>query len=286
MPISALTIGFIGGGNMGEAFLSSLISASIVPRASIWVSDVDYNRLDFLKKKYIIHTTSDNKSLYSKCNTVVLAIKPQQMESVLSQIAPKSTGIPKKKRIISIAAGIPIRKIERYLYEHLSESARRHIPVIRVMPNTPALVRCGISGMSFNRYTTAADIRITRKLFESIGSVIEFNEQELDAVTALSGSGPAYIFYLVESMIEAGIRMGLNPDDASLLTRMTLRGASLLLDYQNESPEILRRKVTSPGGTTEAAIGLLEREEVKKRIIRAIKAAADRAKELSSESSS
>ncbi|MEW5910066.1 MAG: pyrroline-5-carboxylate reductase [Thermodesulfobacteriota bacterium] len=285
MPESVLTMGFIGGGNMGEAFISALIEGRTVSRTSIWVSDVDQIRLDFLKNKYRINIAHDNQFLYSRCNTIILAVKPQQMEIILSQIAPNKTGIPRtKKRIISIAAGIPIRKIENRLYDGLNETSRKYLPVIRVMPNTPALVRCGISGMSSNRYASRADLRITRKLLESIGIAIQFEEEALDAVTALSGSGPAYLFYLAEAMIEAGIRMGLNPDDATRLTRMTLKGASVLLDQQDEPPEALRQKVTSPGGTTEAALRILDHGEVKKTIVQAIQAACNRARDLSGES--
>jgi len=135
--------------------------------------------------------------------------------------------------------------------------------------------------MSANRYANAEDVKVARTILEPMGIVIEFKEEDLDAVTALSGSGPAYVFYLVEAMIEGGINAGLDPDDAATLTITTLKGALKLLEELNESPELLRRKVTSPGGTTEAAFKVLENNRVKQKIIQALAAAAARSKELS-----
>ncbi|OGP61027.1 MAG: pyrroline-5-carboxylate reductase [Deltaproteobacteria bacterium RBG_13_49_15] len=275
-------IGLIGGGNMGEAFIAALTHSHTAEPPAIWVSDVDKRRLTRLQNAYGVNITNDNIELYLNCDIVVLAVKPQQMEKVLSQIASKPHGKSvKKKRIISIAAGVPIKKIERFLYAGLKESEKKRLPIIRVMPNTPALVLCGMSGMSANRHASADDIRIARKILGAIGHVIEFPERDLDSVTALSGSGPAYIFYFVESMIEAGSRIGLRPEDAKTLTLMTLKGAHALLENRHEGPEKLRRKVTSPGGTTEAALSILEKRRVKDTIIYAIEAAAKRAKELS-----
>ena len=182
--------------------------------------------------------------------------------------------------MISIAAGFPLRKIEKSLYQKLNKQACQKLPIIRVMPNTPALVLAGMSGMSANRNATQEDVKTPRTILEAMGKVIEFKEESLDAVTALSASGPAYIFYLVESMIQAGINLGLKPDDAVLLSITTLRGAAKLLEESKESPESLRHKVTSPGGTTEAALKVLEQYDFKPGIIEAIAAATRRSKEL------
>jgi len=149
------------------------------------------------------------------------------------------------------------------------------------MPNTPALVLEGMAGMSSNKYVDNNDLADAKKILGSMGKVIEFDEKDLDAVTALSGSGPAYVFYLIESMIEGGINVGLNPDSAKILTLATLKGSVKLIENLNESPEILRNKVTSPGGTTEAALKVFEANDVKQNIIKAILAAASRSKELS-----
>ena len=156
-----------------------------------------------------------------------------------------------------------------------------NLPIIRVMPNTPALVLSAVSGMSPNRFVTEEDARVARTLLQAVGEVIEFEEEALDAVTALSGSGPAYVFYLVESMTEAGIQMGLEPATAASLAAATLRGAAKLLEASGEPPEELRRKVTSPGGTTAAAIDVFEKRGFKSIIIAAIASATRRAQELS-----
>jgi pyrroline-5-carboxylate reductase len=163
----------------------------------------------------------------------------------------------------------------------LDEAARKRLAIIRVMPNTPALVLEGMSGMTPNPNAGEQEIAITRKILEAMGRVVEFKEQDMDAVTALSGSGPAYVFYLIESMVAAGIHVGLNPEDAEVLSLQTMKGALKLMLEGNESPEQLRRKVTSPGGTTEAAFHVFEKHRVKQHIVDAIAAATRRSKELS-----
>ncbi len=275
-------IGLIGAGNMGEAFVGAILRAGISDPSMIFVSDINKERLDILDKCYGIKTIDDNSTLFSECGVVILAVKPQQMDLLLSEIAgQKGYHISDRKIVISIAAGITIKKIENFLYSPLNENSKKKLPIIRVMPNTPALVLSGMSGMSSNRYATADDVKIARTILSAMGKVIEFKEDELDAVTALSGSGPAYVFYLVESMIQAGIYAGLDPNDAAILTLTTLKGALALMEERNESPERLRQQVTSPGGTTEAAFKVLEKNGVKQSIIKAIEAATKRSKELS-----
>ncbi|OQX23543.1 MAG: pyrroline-5-carboxylate reductase [Desulfobacteraceae bacterium IS3] len=282
--MSALSykIGFIGAGNMGEAMVGALIRADIFSPAMIMMSDVYQDRLEYMRKTYGVTVMSDNFRLFSESDIIVLAVKPQQMGQVLADIAgQKEYRISSRKRIISIAAGILIRKIEDALYPPLNDASRQNLPIIRVMPNTPALVLAAMSGMSANRHADAGDIRITRTILESMGQVVEFEEKQLDAVTGLSGSGPAYLFYLAEAMIAGGIAAGLTPQNAETLTLQTLYGAVKLLTERKEPPEVLRRKVTSPGGTTEAAIKLMETHGVGKHIAEAIVAAANRSEELS-----
>jgi pyrroline-5-carboxylate reductase len=275
-------IGFIGAGNMGEALVGAIIRSDISDPSRIFVTDISNERLDIMKNKYGVSHMRDHFELFSECNIVVIAVKPQQIAHLLSQISERETRkINERKLVISIAAGITLQKLEDFLYRHLDEPSMAMLPIIRVMPNTPALVLAGMSGISANRYATPEDIKMTRALLESMGKVIEFKEEHMDAVTALSGSGPAYVFYLVESMIQGGIKMGLDPKDAVTLTLTTLKGSLKLMQAQNEPPEILRQKVTSPGGTTEAAFNVLESNRVKQNIIEAIAAAARRSKELS-----
>jgi pyrroline-5-carboxylate reductase len=275
-------IGIIGGGNMGEAFAGAMIKSGIFPPSSITVSDVMPERLKILKNTYGINITHDNFLLFDACHVLILAIKPQQMDDVLSDIVKyPHFFIKERKLIVSIAAGITIGKIESLLYEPLDENSRKMLPVIRVMPNTPSLVLQGMSGMSANRYAQEEEIILTRRILEAMGHVMEFDEKRLDAVTGLSGSGPAYVFYLIESMIAAGVELDLDYEDAKVLTLNTVKGAVALMEARDETAKELRKKVTSPGGTTEAAFKLLEKNQVKQTFIQAITAAANRASELS-----
>jgi pyrroline-5-carboxylate reductase len=274
--------GFIGAGNMAEAFIGAVTRAGIIPSTMIYASDVNADRLSVLKKTYGISVVDDNYKIFSMCDIIVLAVKPQQMSDVLSHITSRNEyGIERRKIVISIAAGITLGKLESFLYAPLERDVSGKLPIIRVMPNTPALVLAGMSGMAPNRNAVPDDINTTRTILEAMGKVIEFKEEALDAVTALSGSGPAYVFYLVESMIQGGIDMGLDPYDASILTLTTLKGSVALIEEIGESPELLRRRVTSPGGTTEEAFKVLEKKRVKETIIEAMAAAARRSKELS-----
>lgn len=278
-----LKTGFIGAGNMGEAFTGALVKSGIIQPSDVFLGDVNEERLKVLKEAYSINTLNDNSMLFSECDIVVLAVKPQIMPQILSELETYIEKHPPERRklIISIAAGITMKKIEDALYSKIDESIAQNMPVIRVMPNTPALVLSGMSGMCANRYASEDDLEITRDILKTIGDVVEVEEEEMDAVTAVSGSGPAYVFYLIESMIEAGISIGLEPEAASILTQKTIKGAIKLIEEKKESPVDLRRKVTSPGGTTEAAFKVLENNRVKDIIIEAITAAANRSKELS-----
>lgn len=273
--------GFIGAGNMAEAIIGAITRTGVIPSSMVYASDVNAERLNMLKKTYSISGTADNMKLFSICDIIVLAVKPQQMADVLQQLTgQKEYSVPRRKLVISIAAGVPLDKLENLLYSPLSKGENENLPIIRVMPNTPALVLAGMSGMTPNRHALPDDINAARTILEAMGKVIEFKEDDLDAVTALSGSGPAYLFYLAESMIQAGINMGLDPYDASILTSTTLKGAVTLMEEMNEPPELLRRRVTSPGGTTEEAFRVLEKKKVKEAIAEAIAAAAKRSKEL------
>lgn len=273
--------GFIGAGNMAEAVIGAITRTGVISSSMVYASDINTERLNTLKKTYNISVVADNLKLFSMCDIVVLAVKPQQMTDVLQQLtSQKEYAVPRRKLVISIAAGVPLAKLESLLYAPLSKGENENLPIIRVMPNTPALVLAGMSGMTPNSHALPDDINAARTILEAMGKVIEFKEDDLDAVTALSGSGPAYLFYLAESMIQAGISLGLDPYDASILTNTTLKGAVVLMEEMNESPELLRRRVTSPGGTTEEAFRVLEKKKVKEAIAEAIAAAARRSKEL------
>jgi pyrroline-5-carboxylate reductase len=282
MQVGKKKIGIIGGGNMGEAFAGAMIKTGIFQPSFITISDIMPERLNFLKKTYGINITQDNFMVFDSCDVLILAVKPQQMDHLLTGISRHPNyAVRKRKLIISIAAGITIGKIENLLYKSLDDYSRKMLPVIRVMPNTPALVLQGMSGMSSNQHAQKEEIDMTRKILKAMGHVIEFDEQHIDAVTALSGSGPAYVFYIIESMIAAGMEMNFNYEDAKMLTLNTIKGSVALMEARSDTAEELRKKVTSPGGTTEAAFKILEKNQVKQTFIQAIIAAANRASELS-----
>ncbi|MEE8399543.1 MAG: pyrroline-5-carboxylate reductase, partial [Desulfobacterales bacterium] len=199
-------IGLIGCGNMGEAIVGAMIKGHIADPNKITVSDALMDRLDYIRSTYRVSVTPENTDVFFENDVVILAVKPQQMGPLLSDISRHGDyRIAQRKIVISIAAGIPLKTIERALYAPLDPAATKQLPLIRVMPNTPALVLAGISGMSANQNAIAEDRAVAQTILSAMGKVIEFDEKDLDAVTALSGSGPAYVFYLVESMIAAGI---------------------------------------------------------------------------------
>jgi pyrroline-5-carboxylate reductase len=276
-------IGIIGAGNMGEAFAGGLIRAGVTDPSDLTVSDVSRERLDFLKESLGIQVASDNAGIFRENDIVILAVKPQVMTQVLDGVVedPDYSSIGSRKLILSIAAGITTRNLETIFYRGLDEKSMENLPIIRAMPNMPALVLAGTSGMSGNRFVTPEDLQTATTIMEAIGIAVQVQEADLDGVTALSGSGPAYVFFLAESMIDAGIALGFDPDIAKRLTLNTLKGAVKLMEEGDDSPEILRRRVTSPGGTTEAAFKVIEGNNVKENLVEAISAAAERSRELS-----
>jgi len=266
------TIGFIGGGNMAEAIIRGVIKAKIYKPEHIFVSDIRQNRLEFLGEEYRVIAVEKNAELVDKAETVVLSIKPQNMTDVLADI--KDAAKP-ENLIISIAAGIRISNIAAVL---------GNVPIVRVMPNTPALIGQGAAALYGNEKAKPR-LDKARSIFESVGlAVVVNNEDLIDAVTAVSGSGPAYYFLLMEEMIEAAVVLGLARNLAKDLVLQTAKGASLLAieaDKDKESPAVLRRKVTSPGGTTAAAMNVFAAKNFGLMIADALKAATDRSRALS-----
>ena len=222
-----------------------------------------------LQLRYKIGASADSRWAAREANIILLAVKPQHMAHVLKEIGPV---VRTSQLVLSIAAGVPTSFIEKFL--------GRGVPVIRIMPNTPALIGAGAAAMARGRWAKAAHEKTVESIFATVGSVVTVTEKHMDAVTALSGSGPAYLFYLAEAMQEAGSRMGLASHVADGLVRQTLKGASLLLAQSHEEPKTLRQRVTSPGGTTEAALKVLEQLRVKPAITKAIGRAQRRAREL------
>lgn len=274
------TIGFIGSGNMAEAIIAGLTRAGLYKADCIIASDKSGERLGHLEKNFNIKTSDSNRTVFLESSIVILSVKPQNMKEVLEEIKPDAS-ISEKKIIISIAAGIKTDLIEKIIYSCIDEKNRILFPVARTMPNTPGLAGAGMTGICFNSAMSEEDARTVTGIFESMGKTLVCSENEMDAVTAMSGSGPAYVFYFMESMIEAGKKLGFTDDASLLLAIETVKGAVKLMESRNESPESLRKKVTSPGGTTEAAIGKMESSGVKIGIIEGILAASERSGELS-----
>ncbi|MBI4654160.1 MAG: pyrroline-5-carboxylate reductase [Nitrospirae bacterium] len=254
---------------MAEAMIKGMCQSVKVSKcqSKILVSEPREDRRKYLEQSYGVKTTSSNKDAASLCNIIILAVKPQNMETVLDEIKDL---VNEDKTVVSIAAGITLS----YLQSKLKTKK-----LIRVMPNTPALVQEGMSVISLCECFSDTDILTVREIFMSIGKVITLPEKYMDAVTALSGSGPAFIAFFIEAMIEAGVKMGLNRDNASELTIQTLIGTAKLLKTGMPA-EKLREMVTSPGGTTAAGLKVFNEKGLKDIVVSAIEAATNRAKEL------
>ena len=269
------TIGFVGGGNMGQALIKGIIRANLYKPRNVFVSDVRQERLDFLAKTYGVRAVDANGALAAEVDVLVLSVKPQTMTEALEGI---KDVIRSDTLVISIAAGIKISNVTDVLGD---------MAVVRVMPNTPALIGQGASALFANDRAKPI-LEKAVKIFSAVGrAVIVESEDLMDAVTAVSGSGPAYYFLLTEEMIKAGVELGLSEDVAKELVLQTAKGAALLAaeaDKDGQSPAELRRKVTSPGGTTEAALKVFADGNFGQLTAAAVKRARDRGRELSAES--
>ena len=262
------SVGFIGGGNMAEAIIKGLLSGGMAPR-SILVSDPVQARRAHLATTLSVRTTDDNQEVAAQSDLLILAIKPQMAASVLSAL---ESVVTPQKLVISIMAGISTTLIE--------ESLQSGCRVIRSMPNTPALVQAGATAICGGRRTTDADLELAKELFSLIGSVYQVGERQMDAVTGLSGSGPAYVFSFVEALSDAGVKNGLPRDVATGLAIQTVLGSAQLLQQSSEHPAVLRDRVSSPGGTTIAALHTLENGRLHGLLMDAVDAAVKRSKEL------
>ena len=266
----ALAVGFVGGGNMATALVRGLLGGGLYRPDQIGVSDVDAAKLAALRRRFKIVTTRDNPALVRDAKVVVIAVKPQIIDAVLAEMRAGVTGA---KLFVSIAAGVTTARLEA----GLGAGAR----VLRVMPNTPALLGKGVSVLVGGRHATAADARVGRRLLGAVGqAVVVQDERLLDAVTGLSGSGPAYVYLFAEGLIAGGVAAGLPESLAVQLALQTLTGAAAMLQESGESPETLRRMVTSPGGTTLAGLGELERQGFKAAVVAAVTTATRRSVEL------
>ena len=264
-----MKLGIVGTGNMGEAILKGLLD-NVLKTQDIICVDKSQESLDRIAKAYQV-VCSAEMSAIKDCDVVLLAVKPQNMDEVLPSMGKV---ISEKTLIISIAVGITSSFIVKNL--GISKAA-----VVRAMPNTPALVGKGVTGIAKGEFATDAQLTITKNLLEAVGQVVVVNEDQIDVVAAASGSGPAYYFYVTELLIEAAVSHGLSRDVAQVLVENTFIGSSALFENSDDNVVELRRKVTSPKGTTQAAIEFLESKDLKSIWQNALGAAINRAEEIS-----
>lgn len=266
-------IGFIGGGNMATSLIKGLI-ASGHEAQSIGVADIDAEKLQYLASQLHVKTSPDNQIIAETADVLVLAVKPQVMRSVAENLA--AIVQHKKPLVVSIAAGISQQSLQTWLGEETA--------IVRCMPNTPALVQTGATALHANDLVTEEQQDLAENIMRSVGVTVWVeNEAEIDAVTAVSGSGPAYFFLLMEAMEDAALQLGLSDSIARLLVQQTALGAAKIALESSEPPQELRRQVTSPGGTTQRALETFQQAGFENLVARAMAAARDRAVEMSRE---
>jgi pyrroline-5-carboxylate reductase len=265
-------IAFIGAGNMSTALIRGLIGSGLCVKERVIASDVSQPQLDALTRAQAIKVTTDNAAAVRGADIVVLATKPQVFATLLPELAKL---LDSRSLVISIAGGVPIAVIE----SQLAPRTR----VIRAMPNTPALIGLGATAIAAGNHATSADMELAARIFNSVGRCVRVDEHLLDAVTGLSGSGPAYAFVMIEALADAGVNMGLTRADAQLLAAQTLLGAAKLVLESGEHPGQLKDRVTSPGGTTIAGLQALESHGIRSALIDAVEKATLRSKALGQE---
>lgn len=262
-----MKLGIIGCGNMGSALAKGILSKRVLPFNNIYISDRDSYKTKGLYRKFGIRV-STNEEIIKKCNFIIIAVKPEDSKALLGSI---SGELDSSKHLISIMAGVPISKIEALV--------NKKIAVTRAMPNMAALSGKSITCLSHNKMTK--DKVAVQRIFSSIGEVLEIDEKYMDAATAVSGSGPSYFFYLAEALKEAAVKLGIRKESATKLAVATLIGSGALLDELKLAPEVLRERITSKKGTTEAAMRVLKSKKFKGLVAEAVKAACERSRELS-----
>ncbi len=266
-----MRIVFIGGGNMASALISGLLAKGFAPQ-QLSVVEINVENREKLKQIFGINVVENLAEGVSASDVIVLAVKPQQLFELTRQLAP----LLRQQLILSIAAGIQATDISRWL--------QGHERIVRAMPNTPSLVGCGVAGLYAMPGVSESDKQDAESILAAVGSVLWVDQEDmLHAVTAISGSGPAYVFYFIESMQQAGIELGLSAAQSRQLSLQTFAGASRLASVSEEDAAVLRARVTSKGGTTEQAIQAMEKNEIKSKIIAAIHASNQRSREMSDE---
>lgn len=261
--------GFIGAGNMATALIKGLIQSGVYKTDQLVASDKDEEALKSISSEFGLKCFSSNRELVRECSIVVISVKPQNMKDVLNAVKGE---IRDDHLIISIAAGIPLSMIRDILM--------RDLPLIRVMPNTPALVQKGASALAGNELAGSGHMEMAKTIFDAVGETVKVEESMMDAVTALSGSGPGYVFRMMECMVDAGVSAGLERNTSLHLVVQTFLGAAYLAKESEDSLGRLREKVTSPGGTTAEGLAIFDTMGLEGMIVQAVKAACRRSVEL------
>lgn len=263
-------ITFIGAGSMAEAIVSGIINKQFMKSEQIWITNKDNQaRLDEMKEKYQISISQDKKEVLSEANIIVLSTKPHDIESAIKSLLPYLT---KDQLVMSVVAGISTRQI--------AQLTNQNTPVIRAMPNTSASIGYSATAISQGEFATTNDLQIAKQLFAAIGTVNVVEEKDMHIVTAISGSGPAYLYYLTEALEEAAVQEGLDAKTAKELITQTIIGAGNMLKTSELPVNVLRENVTSPQGTTEAGLKALEKNNFKEALIACVESATNRSKEL------
>jgi len=263
------TVGFIGTGNMGEALIHGLLHGHLCRPEQIICSDVRPERLKAIREASGVRGTSHNVEVVKQADIIILSVKPQIMKQVIEEI---TKYLDLSKLIISIAAGVPLETIE--------SCAQKELKLVRVMPNICVSVREGASAIAGGKHITKDDLMIAKTIFDSVGKSVFIEENLLDAVTGLSGSGPAYIFLIIDALADAGVKMGLSRHDSLILASQTVLGAAKMLIETGEHPGKLKDMVTSPGGTAIAGLHTLEGGGLRTTLINAVEVATERSKTL------
>ncbi len=267
MDLSTYRIGIIGSGNMGKAIIKGLQSVKQRPTIMAWDALSDNQK--FLKDELGVSVPQNNQELVSNSDIIILAVKPQVIDLVMAEIA---TSLTSEKLLISIAAGVPCKRLEKAL--------RAPVPTVRIMPNTPALINRGISAIAAGSHSDEKDLEITQNIFACLGETALVPESAMDMVTAVSGSGPAYVFLVIEALLDAAVGLGMARDLARKLVIETVLGSTELLKESGKHPMELKDMVTSPGGTTIAGLAELEKNGLRHAFNEALKSACQRSQDL------
>lgn len=262
-------IALIGAGNMTEALLTGMLKAGVARAEDLFATDILPERRIFIQTRYNIKVSDDNRKAAAWGRIMILSVEPQHLDAVLDEVKPN---VDSECLVISVAAGYPISRVARRL--------KPGMRIVRAMPNTPSSVLEGICALTFGPGLSEEDVRAARAIFESVGKVVLVEEPLMDAVTGLSGSGPAYVYVMIEALADGGVKMGLARPVAELLAAQTVLGAARMLLETGEHPGRLKDRVASPGGTTIAGLHQLEAGRLRATLMDAVEAATKRSKEL------